>query len=219
MAPAQRAVHGAEALAAQTVSESKLSRLKGRMLLGLTVALTASLLWNSVQSSNRPEPKLLASTSDGRILPLPLLDAPVESRRVLLDWTRRNIPSLYDFNYANYRSQISKGRDFTRKATLDSFQENLEKSGILPKVKDEFLILRANIVNEPVITSEQIIQGRRVWTIEVPMNLIYESGDVQDGKRQKITQPILFTGWIARSSPVEFDGGLMLAKYSVKQRR
>lgn len=212
-------LHGAEALAALTVAESKLSRFKGRVVLGLTLLLMFSLAWNSIQSVTRPEPKLLATTTDGRIRPLPLLDAPIDSRQTLLDWTRRNIPKLYSFNYVNFRSQLNKALDFTRPVTLESFQESLTKSGILTKVRNEFLILRATIANEPVILNEQVIQGRRVWTIEIPMNLIYDSGDVKNGQRQRITQPILFTAWIARANPLEYDGGLMLAKYSVKTRR
>lgn len=217
--PTTSHIHGAEALAALTVAESKLSRFKGRVVLGLTLALSLSLTWNSIQSATRPEPKLLATTADGRIQPLPLLDSPVESRQVLLDWTRRNIPSLYDFNYANFRSQLNKGLDFTRRPTLENFQEDLNKSGILSKVRNEFLILRANLVNEPVILSETVVQGRRVWVMEVPLDLIYDSGEVKNGQRQKINQPIVFTAWIARANPIEFDGGLMLAKYSVKTRR
>ncbi|KXS55109.1 MAG: IcmL protein [Marinobacter sp. T13-3] len=211
--------HGAEALAALTVAESKHSRFKGRVVLGLTLALAASLGWNSVQTATRPEPKLLATTVDGRIQELPLLDAPIESRQVLLDWVRRNIPDLYDFNYVNFRAQFNQALDFTRRATMEAFYQDLNDSGILPKVRKEFLILRANIVQDPVITNEKIIQGRRVWIVEVPMNLVYDSGDVQNGKRQRITQPILFTAWVARANPLEFDGGLMLAKYSISNRR
>jgi len=211
-------LHGAEALAAMSVSESKLSRFKSKVILGLTLCLMLSLGWNSIQSATRPEPKLLATTADGRIFPLPLLDAPIESRTVILDWTRRNIPTLYDLDYVNYRSSLNKALDFTRRKTLDSFNDDLVTSGILTKIQDEFLILRANIVNEPVIINEQLIQNRRVWIIEVPMDLIYDSGDVVQGQRKKITQPILFTAWIARANPVEFDGGLMLAKYNVQNR-
>lgn len=212
-------IYGAEALAALTVSESKRSRLKGRFILALLVMLAISLGWNSVQSAFRPEPKLLGITSDGRVQPLPLLDAPIDSRQTLLDWTRRNIPSLYDFNYSNYKSQIGKARDFVQQVTLKAFQEDLDSSGILSKVKDEFLLLRANIVNEPVITSESTVNGRRLWVMEVPMSLIYDSGEVRDGKRRQITQDIIFTAWIVRANILEYDGGLMLAKYSVKARR
>ncbi|MFB2351685.1 DotI/IcmL/TraM family protein, partial [Priestia megaterium] len=73
---------------------------KGRMILGLTILLVAMVIWNAVLSATRPEPKLLGMTSDGRIQELPLLDAPLDSQQVLFDWVRRNIPSLYDFNYA-----------------------------------------------------------------------------------------------------------------------
>jgi hypothetical protein len=212
-------LHGAEALAALVVAESKVSRLQGRMLLFVSVCLMLSLGWNSILSATRPEPKLLATTSDGRIFPLPLLDAPIESRTVIISWVKRNIPSLYDMNYVNYRSAQNKALDFTRRQTMESFSQDLESSGILPKIKDEFLILRANIVNEPVIITERVIQERRVWVVEVPMDLIYDSGEVNQGQRRVITQPILFTAWIARASPVEFDGGLMLAKYNVKNRR
>src|SRR5690554_6800386 len=91
-------VYGAEALAALTVSEARLSRLKGRMILGLTLLLVAMVIWNAVLSATRPEPKLLGMTNDGRVQELPLLDAPLDSQQVLFDWVRRNIPSLYDFN-------------------------------------------------------------------------------------------------------------------------
>lgn len=212
-------LHGAEALAALTVAESKLSRLKGKFILGLTLLLCLSLAWNSIQSASRPEPKLLAMTTDGRVQPLPLLDEPLDSRQTLFDWVRRNIPSLYDFNYANYQSQIGKARDFTQPITLETFQEDLLSSGILSKVTEEFLILRANIVQEPLITSETTVNGRRLWVVEVPMNLVYDSGEVRDGQRRRLVQEVTFQAWIVRASILEYDGGLMLAKYSVKSRR
>lgn len=216
----QSHLHGAEALAALTVSESKLSRLQGKFIVGLTFALIASLAWNSVQTATRPEPKLLATTVDGRIQELPLLDAPIESRQVLLDWVRRNIPELYNFNYVNFRSQFNNALDFTQRNTVTSFQEDLEESGILTKVRREFLILRANITQDPVITNERIMQGRRLWVVEIPMNLVYDSGDTDGGgRRQRINQKILFTAWIARANPLKYDGGLMLAKYSISNRR
>ncbi len=212
-------VYGAEALAALTVSEARLSRLKGRMILGLTLLLVAMVIWNAVLSATRPEPKLLGMTNDGRVQELPLLDAPLDSQQVLFDWVRRNIPSLYDFNYANYQSQVGKARDFTQQVTLESFMDDLESSGILSKVTNEFLILRANIVNNPVVTGESTIKGRRLWVVEVPMTLVYDSGDVQNGQRRQINQPILFTAWIVRANVLEYDGGLMLAKYEIKDRR
>lgn len=212
-------IHGAEALAALTVAESKLSKLKGKFILALSLMLCLSLMWNSIQSASRPEPKLLAMTNDGRVQPLPLLDEPLDSRQILLDWVRRNVPSLYDFNYANYQSRLASARDFTQKVTLETFQDDLVNSGILTKVTDEFLILRANIVQDPIITSESVVNGRRLWVVEVPMNLVYDSGEVRDGQRRRITQEIIFQAWIVRDSILEYDGGLMLAKYSVKSRR
>jgi intracellular multiplication protein IcmL len=212
-------LHGIEALAALTVAESKLSRFKGRVILGLAFILMISLGWNSVQSAFRPEPKLLALTQDGRVQPLPLLSDPVDSRQVLMDWVRRNVPNLFNFNYVNYRSQLQNALDFTQPVTLDRFREDIDSSGILGKVRDEFLILRATIVNEPLIVKEFVNKGRRIWVVEIPMDLIYDSGEVRDGSRRRINQNILFTAWIARSSIMEYDGGLMLAKYSIKTRR
>jgi intracellular multiplication protein IcmL len=212
-------IHGIEALAALVVSETKYARSKGRVILLLVVLLLASLGWNSVQSAFKPEPKLLALTQDGRVLPLPLLDEPLESRQVLMDWVRRNLPQLFDFNYVNYRSEIQKALDFAQPVTLEKFREDIDSANILSKVIDEFLILRANIVDEPAIVNETLVNGRRVWVVEVPMNLIYDSGEVRQGERRRITQQILFTAWIARASVMEYDGGLMLAKYSIKTRR
>lgn len=212
-------LHGIEALAALTVAETKLSRFKGRVILGLVLVLIASLGWNSVQSAFRPEPKLLALTQDGRVQPLPLLDEPIESRQILMDWTRRNIPDLFSFNYVNYMEELQNALDFTQPITLERFKTDIADAGILSKVTDEFLILRANIVNEPNIINETVTNGRRIWVIEVPMNLIYDSGEVKQGERRRINQQILFTAWVARANVMEYDGGLMLAKYSIKTRR
>ena len=212
-------IYGAEALAAVTVAEAKLSRFKGRALLALLLLCCSLIIWNASLHASKPEPKLLGMTVDGRIQELPLLDAPLESRQTLIDWVRRNIPDLYDFNYANFRSELGKAREYTQRITLEQFQNDLEKSGILPKVRDNFLILRANIVNEPVVVNETTTQGRRLWVVEIPMTLIYDSGEVENGKRRRINQDILFTAWVVRANILEYDAGLMLAKYSVTQRR
>jgi len=212
-------VHGAEALAAMVVSESKLSKFKGRAILALLLICVALLFWNASLHASRPEPKLLGMTVDGRIQELPLLDKPLESRQTLIDWVRRNIPDLYDWNYANYRAELNKARDYTQQVTLEQFQNDLEESGILPKVLDGFLILRANIVDEPVVVNEDTVQGRRLWVVEIPMRLVYDSGEVENGQRRRINQDILFTAWIVRANILEYDAGLMLAKYAIQDRR
>lgn len=211
--------HGAEALAALVVSEKKHARFKNKVMMLLAVVCLFSLSWNAVQSWTRPEPKLLATTADGRIQPLPLLDAPIDSRQTLIDWTRRNIPPLYDFNYANYRGKLNTNLDIMKPKTLQSFEGMLNTSGILNKIKSEFLILRANVADEPLVLGSQVYKGVRIWVIEVPLNLIYDSGDVKDGHRERIVQKIVFRAWVARASPLEFDGGLMLAKFSVQPRK
>lgn len=75
--------HGAEALAALVVSAQKSSRFKNKVILILLTICVFSLSWNAVQNWTRPEPRLLATTADGRFMPLPLLDAPIESRSTL----------------------------------------------------------------------------------------------------------------------------------------
>lgn len=212
-------LYGAEALAAITVAEAKLSRFKGRALLGLLVLCCGLLIWNASLHATKPEPKLLGMTVDGRIQELPLLDEPLESRQLLMDWVRRNIPDLYDWNYANYRAELNKARDYTQQVTLEQFQTDLKSSGILDKVLDDFLILRGNIVEEPVVINETITKGRRLWVVEIPMTLVYDSGEVKNGQRRRINQDILFTAWIVRANILEYDAGLMLAKYAVQPRR
>lgn len=211
--------HGAEALAALVVSEKKNARQKNWFILLLLTVCAFSLSWNAVQNWTRPEPKLLATTADGRIQPLPLLDAPIDSRQTLVNWAKRNIPPLYEFNYANYRGELNKNLAVMRPQTLQSFQEMLNKSGILPKVLSEFLILRANTADEPLVLGTDVYDGVRIWIIETPLNLIYESGDVKNGQRERIVQKIVFRSWVARANPMEYDGGLMLAKFSVQPRK
>lgn len=210
--------HGAEIYAALAVREKNYSRFKGFVIIGLLLICIFSLAWNSVQNWTRPEPKLLAVTTDGRFQPLPLLDEPLENRQMIVAWVQRNLPKLYEFNYANYRGKLNENLEFMRPRTLQSFQQMLEESGILPGVREDFLILRANIANEPLIVGEQVYEGVRIWLVEVPMNLIYDSGQVENNRRQRVTQRIVFRAWIARANPLQFDGGLMLAKFSVLPR-
>src|SRR5690554_3557455 len=134
-------LHGAEAVAALVVSAQQQARTKTKIILVLMAVLCLSLVWNSIQSATRPEPKLLAVTNDGRVQPLPLLDEPIDNRATIVDWARRNLPKLYDFNYANYQSALNQNLDFMGQRTNDSFINILNNSGILPKVLDEFLIM------------------------------------------------------------------------------
>jgi len=210
--------HGAEAVAALVVSAQAQARTKTKIILVLMAVLSLSLIWNTIQSATRPEPKLLAVTNDGRVQPLPLLDAPIDNRATIVDWARRNLPKLYDFNYVNYQAALNKNLDFTGKKTNESFISMLNSAGILSKVVDEFLIMRATIAAEPIITKEMVVGGTRVWVVETPMNLIYDSGEVRDNQRRQIEQPIVFKAWIARASPVQYEGGLMLAKFEVLPR-
>lgn len=216
---AGQSFHGADAVAALAATGLQFSRFKSRVLILLALLLCLSLAWNSVQKLTEPEPKLLGMTADGRIQQLPLLDEPVSSRSVVTDWTKRNVPELYDFNYANYRGELNKNLDIMRASTLTAFQQMLDSSGILPKVRDEFMILRASVYNEPVVLAEDVVQGIRVWVVETPLDLIYDSGELKEGRRKQIKQPIVFRAWIARASPLEYEGGLMLAKFSVQPRK
>lgn len=210
--------HGGEALAALAVNIHKTSRFKTKLVLALLAALTFSLAWNAVQNWTQPEPKLLGMTEDGRVQDLPLLDEPLDNRQVLIDWTRRHIPKMYDFNYANYRGELNKLLEFMKPNTLDSFRSMLDESGILDRVTDDFLILQGRITDEPLVQDEVVAAGTRVWVVEIPMTLIYDSGDEEDGQREQISQDILFRAWVARANPMEFPGGLMLAKFEVSGR-
>lgn len=210
--------HGAEAVTALAVQEHKTSQFKTKMILGLILILVASLSWNSVQSWTRPEPKLLGMTTDGRVQELPLLDKPLSNRQVLIDWVKRHIPEMYDWNYANFRGELNQLLEFMRPVTLDSFRQQLDQSGILKRVREDFLILQGRITDDPLVQNEFVAQGTRVWVIEIPMRLIYESGEKKDGQRERITQDIIFRAYVARANPMEYPGGLILAKFEVSGR-
>ncbi|TBW57353.1 type IV secretion protein IcmL [Marinobacter halodurans] len=205
--------------AALVVMGHNTSRLKTRLIVGLFLVAAVSLTWNSVQNWTRPEPKLLGMTTDGRIQELPLLDKPLANRQVLIDWVRRHIPTMYDFNYANYHGELNKLLKFMKPVTLDSFREMLDKSGILDRVTSDFLILQGRIVDEPLVQNDFVVKGTRVWVVEIPMKLIYDAGEKERGRRERINQDIIFKAYIARANPLEYPGGLILAKFGVSPRK
>lgn len=213
-------IHGAEALMTLVVAESRHSRFKSNLILGLIGLVVILAIAVSVQSASRPEPKILGLDNKGQVIPLPLLDQPYYTAEQVTSWVKEEIPELYKFSYSDYREQLNKHLSIMRPATLQAFVNMLSDSGILPKVREESLNLRAVPVNNAVIHGEGKVDGVHVWVTEIPLDLIYDSGvvDTTTRQRKQIVQPIVFRAWVARASLLEFKDGKILAKFEVLQR-
>lgn len=174
------------------------------MLTAVNVILGLAL---SYYITHRDQPSFFATTATGDIVPLRPLPQPLVSKEALLSWAQEAATASLTYDFVNYRRQISALQDkFTRRGWRN-FIRALSASDLFNTVKAKGLVVSATPTAEPPVLNTMVISGQRVWNIEIPMLVSFESVSERKVERMKVTLRVV------RVDALENDRGLGIEQY------
>lgn len=204
---------GVSALIQLGVTAADERRAKNRIILFLCAALACSLGWNTVQSLNRPEPKLLGETPDGRIRPLPLLNAPIFTAKEILGWAERCVTKIYRLSYIDWETQIANETQCLSDKARQEFVGSLRKIGVFQYLNPEKQGTIYAVPGQPILKHSALGSGGyHQWVVEVPYRIAVDG-------RQRGSLEVVMTMRIRRVSLTLRDEGIWVEEYLVAPKR
>ena len=186
---------------------------KNRIIFFLCVLLGISFAWNLVQTSKRPEPKLLGETPDGRIRPLPLLSEPIFNSKEILGWSEKCITKIYNLSYVDWQTSIQNNTQCLSDKSRGGFAESLQKIGVFKYLTPE---LQGNLYAVPgqaVLRKSWLSEaGYNQWIVEVPYRLAVDG-------RQRGSIELVMVMRIRRVSLTWRDDGIWVEEYQITPKK
>lgn len=146
-----------------------------RYLLGLSVsaAILAALL--VAQLMLRGEPAYYASTTTGQIVSLNSLSEPIVTSDYIVQWASLATRSILNLHFVSYQNDLQQASGYFTKDGWDTFQQALQKSGMLDTIVSDKLDASAIVNGTPVILDREVIHGSYTWRIQLPVLVTYTS--------------------------------------------
>ena len=149
-----------------------------RVLLALLISVILNLLLVSsfvYIIKHPPPPQYFATTVNGRITPLIPLDQPNMPPSTLLQWANSAAIAAYTYNFVNYRQELQSASEYFTPDGWREFINALQGSNNLNSVITLKLVVSAVATGAPVILDQGIINGVYTWTVQMPMQITYQS--------------------------------------------
>jgi intracellular multiplication protein IcmL len=157
--------------------------------------------------THQPEPKYFATSTDGRIIPIYPLTAPMQSDAALLQWANQAAVAAYTYNFATYRKELQEASEYFTPEGWRSFEAELQSTRNLETVMTKKLVATAVATGAPVILDRGILSGRYSWKVQMPLLVSYESASTT------IQQPVVVTMLITRVSTLNVPKGIAIAQF------
>lgn len=162
--------------------------------------------------SHRPTPQYFATTSDGKLIRLYPLSAPVVSTAELLQWATVAATSANTFNFANYRKELQEASRFFTPSGWKEYQKELKGSRNLETVLAKKLTVSAVATGAPIILDQGVVLGKYKWKIQLPILITYESSST------KISQPLVVNMLVTRVSTLDTPQGVAIDAFYMSEQ-
>lgn len=123
----------------------------------------------------RPEPVYFGMSQDMKLLPMTPLDKPVMNEAALKNWVAGAISASFNFDYLNWRSQLTDLRPYFTGEAFTRFAVSLDREGHLPLLRQRRALMHSVVQGTPVLTRSGVVRGALVWEFEVPLLVTYET--------------------------------------------
>lgn len=183
---------------------------RGKIIMGLVVALSLSSGGNYLQATKKPEVLSFAVTTDGRIIPITPLGSPLDNPQTVINFAGEAAQAAFHLDFVNYRDQLSKMRQYMTKESYESFLNKLEESNNVDTIKKMQLVSTATLSAPPVITKEGVVNGIYRWKIEAPV-LVSMQG------RGGYTDSLLITMQVRRAAITDNPKALAIEQFIVEK--
>lgn len=153
---------------------------------------------------NKKDKEYFAVSNSGSVIKMYPLKEPTVSDTRLLQIVGDASACVYNYDYVNYREQLSKCRTaFTSNGWL-KFTSAIKDSKVLEIVERDKLVVSAVKSGAPIILDTGIVNGRLAWQIQTPITVNYES---RTGRK---TDYIVVTSTVVRADQSQYSDGIAI---------
>ena len=116
-----------------------------------------------------------------------------QDNALVIYWVKKVIEIMFDYDYINYRRTLQDLRNYFAPGAHESFLQALDASKNLETIKNDYRIVRAEIIEEPEVKQTGVTSGRYAWNLHVPLNIYYENIT-----NEPLIQKVLAKLWVVR---------------------
>ena len=124
----------------------------------------------------QPEPDIVASTADGRIIAATRLDEPMMSEDALRLALARAITETFTLSFHDYRMRLDHARRHYTAAAFDELLGELEKTGFIKRLTGAYQVVEAILEGAPTAVARKQHGGVLYLEFETPILLTFRAG-------------------------------------------
>lgn len=143
----------------------------------LLIALIGAIAIIALQIITRPTPKWIAMDTEGRIIELAPLDAPVMTTAAITAWSERVVREVNTLDYLHWRDQLARVQPMFATTAWERFLAEFEDSGNRMQLEKKRIILEVSTEAARIIQEGVNSEGQYSWKVEVPINIIAHATD------------------------------------------
>jgi len=158
--------------------------LVGLFLLGMTAAVVILI---AIAFFKKPPPIYLPLTPDGQITRDAPLDKPNLPDNVMLTWVNDVVTNSLTFNFKNVQRILDRVRPNYTSTGYAALMAYLTNNNILADLQQQKWVENCFATSAPQIQDTHVLEGRYVWTIQMPVHVQLDSVKQAIGKELQVT--------------------------------
>ena len=158
-----------------------------------------------------PSPVYFAVTKDFRTKQLTPLDQPTMSESGMMNWATQALTETLSLDFVHYKQQLIRARPHYLPSAFSSLLQSLKEGGNLSYIAENRLSVKAVAPHAPVLLNTGIVEGRKAYKMQVPINLSYESSE-----GTPTTQSLVATIVVQRVSARKYPDTVAIAQVLLK---
>ncbi|EKD72543.1 MAG: IcmL protein [uncultured bacterium] len=156
----------------------------------INVLLVTAIIYRFL---NPPQPQYFATNSQYQLIKYHPLSDPVVNNNFVLQWVADAVRQSFSLDFIHWRQQLQQASNNFTTPGWTFFLAAYKQSGDLTSLVNLKMVADATVTAAPVIQYENVLDGRYVWKIQLPVMITYTNG-----MGKIINQPLKVTVIVVR---------------------
>ena len=118
---------------------------------------------------NPPEPQYFPTNPQYQLIKWHPLSDPIVDNSYILEWTANAVRQAFSLDFIHWRDQLQEASYKFTPSGWHWFLQALKNSGNLKTLVNLKMVSDAKITGSPVIQLQEVLDGRYIWEIELPI--------------------------------------------------
>ncbi|MDP1573962.1 MAG: type IVB secretion system apparatus protein IcmL/DotI [Coxiellaceae bacterium] len=150
----------------------------------INVALASAIVYRYL---NPPSPQYFAANSQYQLIKWHPLSDPIVSNNWMLQWVTTAVLAAFSLDYIHWRQQLQHASTYFTPSGWYWFLSAFKQSGNLQTLVSLKMVSNAVVTAAPVVQYQNVLNGRYVWKVQLPLMVTYTS------PAKTINQPLKVT--------------------------